>query len=456
MLYSDEALPLFRTALEEAPLGVLRHAEQAYSMIPAAVEPLILPDRLWKNVQHDAGHILSALEKTGAWLSRDRQCKLFKGLAPLEKEPADYGGLATARLDLFFDGDDLLVIEANTTIPAMQAYSDMIKAAFYKAFRPDQTPAYATNTQELLQSLLQHYERTGGKKKRPLIAIVARAGDSQMAELLWLQNKWQQQNYETLLVTPDLLQIKDGQLWTSSRPIDLTYRHIFAHRLSRTSALAEACLKSESYRVFNPIAAHLEAKGVLAELSRMAADPVLSRTLQLNEDEIQATRRRVVWSRLLKQEATSAADGSSISDLISWVKEHQEDLVIKSSLGYGGQGIYIGSSFAEQPVQARAQNILGRTQAISWEEFVDFLGQTGEDQWIVQKKVTGRKIRNRFLKDGRLMEEDTYIDCSIFTSSGTSMRPSGGACRFSTDAIVNIGQGGGLVPLLLESEMQQI
>jgi hypothetical protein len=277
-----------------------------------------------------------------------------------------------------------------------------------------------------------------------------------MAELLWLQNKWQQQNYETLLVTPDALHIKEGQLWTSSRPIDLIYRHIFAHRLPQGSALAEACLKSESYRVFNPIAAHLEAKGVLAELSRMAADPILSRALKLNDEEVEATRRRVIWSRLLQKGATCAADGSAIPELISWVKDRQKDLVVKSNLGYGGQGIYIGSTFDAQLVQARVQKLLGRNETISWPEFVSFLAQQSEGQWIVQNKVSGRKIRNRFLKDGRLIEEDTYIDCSIFTSSGVAMRPSGGACRFSTDAIVNIGQSGGLMPLLLESERQQI
>jgi hypothetical protein len=71
-------------------------------------------------------------------------------------------------------------------------------------------------------------------------------------------------------------------------------------------------LQSERYRIFNPIATHLEAKAVLAELSRYAADAVLSRTVGLNEDEIQATRNRVVWTRVLQPGPTLAIDGTMV------------------------------------------------------------------------------------------------------------------------------------------------
>lgn len=449
----EAAITGFRTALEQAPLGVYRASESRYTLIPASMDPLVMADRVWHELQNDAGLILSALQKLGAILRKDAQNRLLLPLAPLEKEAADFGGLATARLDLFFDGDDLKVIEANTTIPAMQAYSDMIKTAYLKAFRPT-VKMKTSNTQDLLQSLLQHYARTGGLVQFPRMAIVARPGDSQLAELLWLQREWQSQGYETLLLTPDELDIKDGQLWTGSQPIDLVYRHIFAHRLSRNSAFAEACLQSERYRVFNPIAAHLEAKGVLAELSRYAADPALSHFLGLQDDEINATCRRVAWSRLLQKGPATVPGGETVPDLVTWVKDQAHDLVVKSSLGYGGYGIFIGQSFLEKSTQDRVRKLLNTPHEVSWPQLIDFLLGQGEGQWIVQRKVSGRKLRHRFLMEGRVIEKETFVDCSIFTNSGVSFRPAGGACRFSTDAIVNIGQGGGLMPLFLESELR--
>jgi hypothetical protein len=452
-LSQESAITAFRSAVDEAPLGVYHSSDQRYTMIPASMDPMVLPDHSWQKLQLDARLILTALQKLGAWLRRDAHDSILQQLAPLERERSDFGGLATARLDLFFDGDELLVIEANTTIPAMQAYSDMIRGAWWKAFRSSERVP-ASNAQDLLTSLLQHYERTGGRTPHPRVAIVARAGDSQRAELLWLQREWQTQGYETFLLTPDELELREGKLWAASEPIDFTYRHIFAHRLTAQSAFATACLQAERYRVFNPIAAHLEAKGVLAELSRHAADPLLAQKLALNADEVEATNRRVVWSRLLSHGSATNPDGELLPDLVSWVKERPNELVVKSSLGYGGHGIFIGSHLREKPTQDRARKIMGVSHDVSWPHLIDFLLTQGEGQWIVQRKVSGRKIRHRFVKDGQVLEEETFVDCSIFTNSGVSFRPSGGACRFSSDAIVNIGQGGGLMPLLLESEMR--
>jgi hypothetical protein len=443
----------FQAAVAAAPLGVYRAQTSDYSLIPASMDPLVIQDKLWMKLRDDARLILFALQKLGAVLRQDPGHRLFAQLAPLEKEAADFAGLATARLDLFFDGDDLKVIEANTTIPAMQAYSDMIRRAYGEAFHPQKKIEHS-NSDDLLHSLLEHYERTGGKSARPRLAIVARAGDSQRAELFWLQRAWQAQGYETLLLTPDEIEIRKGLLWGAAQPLDLVYRHIFAHRLAPNSAFARACLQAERYRVFNPIAAHLEAKGVLAELSRYAADPQLGLSIGLKDDEVDATVRRVAWSRLLERGPASLPDGTQVSDLISWVKERPQELVVKSSLGYGGHGIFIGSSFSEKSSLDRARKLLAVSHEVSWPELIEALLKMGGGQWIVQRKVSGRKIRHRFWSEGQWMEKETFIDCSIFTNSGVNFRPHGGACRFSTDAIVNIGQGGGLMPLLLESELR--
>jgi hypothetical protein len=255
-------------------------------------------------------------------------------------------------------------------------------------------------------------------------------------------------------MTPDQIEIRQGKLWGSAQPLDLVYRHIFAHRLAPDSPFARACLQAERYRVFNPIAAHLEAKGVLAELSRYAADPRLSTLIGLKDEEVDATMRRVVWSRLLEKGPASLPDGTQARDLISWVKEQPQELVVKSSLGYGGHGIFLGASLAEKSSQDRARKLLAVSHEVSWPELIEALLKMGEGQWIVQRKVSGRKLRHRFWNEGQWMEKETFVDCSIFTNSGVTFKPHGGACRFSTEAIVNIGQGGGLMPLLLESELR--
>ncbi|MCX6131245.1 MAG: hypothetical protein NTX25_19570 [Proteobacteria bacterium] len=433
-------------------------------MIPASIKPLLVRDEAWFELKKEAHAILSALEKLGNSLNFQQenalQRDLFSQLSPIEKQAARQSktssmGIATARMDLFFDEDALFVIEVNTTIPAMQAYSDMIRAAFYEAHGQTAAPS-SSNTQDLLDSLLGHYQKSGGRQVFPRIAIVARAGDSQLAELLWLQKKWQLLGYETLLVTPDEISIKSQQIFVRSIPIDLCYRHIFAHKLLADSAFASACREASHYRIFNPMTAHLEAKAVLAELSRIAADEALTQSFGLTEGERSAIQKRVVWSRLLDQASTKGPDGSSIPKLLAWVKAHRTDLVIKSSLGYGGQGVFIGSDFFEAATQLRAQALLGKSQVVLWEEFADFCANSSQGQWIVQRKLRGRRAKHKVLVDGQFTEQESYLDCSIFTNSGVDFIPSGGACRFSAEAIVNIAKGGGLAPLLLESEWQSL
>lgn len=447
----------FQFAIENAVLGVWQ-ADLSYRLIPASTHPIVFPD--WQRVQDDATRVLSALEKVAAWLIHDpRNARIFAGLSSLELQAArnaNNQGLATARLDMFFEGDELWIIEANTTIPAMQAYSDMVRSALFAACKVKETAELQSNSQDLLDSLLDHYAASGGPKTSPRIGIIARPLDSQMAELLWLQRKWFDAGYETEIYTPDELTLEKDQLWGGGSPIDLCYRHIFAHRLSPGSAFAEACLDAFRYRVFNPISAHLEAKAVLAELSRVAANDSLSKEAGLVADEREAVLRRVLWSRILHAEATETPDGKRCSDFVLWLKKNREAVVIKSNLGYGGRGVVVGDHFEEESTQERLREIMKRSSAATWEEFVDFCLHDPQSLWIAQRKIHGRRMTHTFLSGGQKRQAETYIDASVFSASGPVRKPKGGACRFSRDLIVNIGQGGGLVPVLSEFELKTL
>ncbi|MBC7661578.1 MAG: hypothetical protein H7249_17920 [Chitinophagaceae bacterium] len=455
----------FKMAIEAAPLSVFHNKSGQYASIPASTRPVIVAASLWNRIASDAELILSAMEKVMVWLCRDEQKLIFESLfgqlSPLERlsarsAPNRILGLVTARLDLFFDGDELSVIEVNTTIPAMQAYSDMIRSALFNAWNVPKTVSRQSNTKDLLTALLWHYQRAGGKKANPHIAIIARAGDSQLAELKWLQREWQDSGFAVLLLRPEDLTIKNQSLWNESTPIDLVYRHIFAHRLSPHSPFAAACLNSELYKVFNPISAHLEAKGLLAQVSRIAADDTLSLGARLNEAERNAVNSRVVWSRPMAKGLAHSPELEALDDLIDWVKNNKVHLVIKSSFGYGGKGVYIGSNFEDEATQLRVQTLLSAKVRVTWSDFVDFCERQGEGQWVVQKKIHGRKIKHEYRAKGEMVEELALTDCSIFTSFGAKHLTFGGACRFSTESIVNIGQGGGLAPLLLDNELESL
>src|SRR5581483_9581730 len=114
---------------------------------------------------------------------------------------------------------------------------------------------------------------------------------------------------------------------------DLIYRHIFARRLDPRSDFARICLEPERHRVLNPIASHLEVKGMLGLLSEAADDDLTAARFAITAEEREAVRRAVPWTRVLTVErrAEVIADG--------------ERLVLKRSWDYGGKSVFLGADF---------------------------------------------------------------------------------------------------------------
>lgn len=472
------SLETYANQIKNSPLGIFNSSQNDYKIIPAAIDPLILDDTQWHQLAAESRQVLSAMQKVSRWLRQPANSKtsslLYSDLSPIEKkvvwaESNDSIGLATVRFDLFFDGEDLKIIEVNTTIPAMQAYSDMTKNAYIKAWIAEHRPTFnrifdttltgmQSNALDLLSSLVEHFERSGGKGHKPCIAIVSRRGDSQTAELLWLQTIWQEAGHDCILAFPDDVSIDNGRLQVNKTPIDLIYRHIFANRLVPDSDFALACIHSQQFRVFNPISAHLELKGLLAEVSRIATDETQRIEVGLSADEVHAIHRRVPWSRILIPGDSLTPGSNSKENLIKWLKGNQTHVVLKSSSGYGGQMVIVGEYFERNETQSALRKIMGNVieKNISWSQFVDFCATSTDQAWIAQLRISGRQSASNILTGEKVKQLETFMDCSLFSNSGTTFHPQGAASRFSIDPVVNIAKGGGLVPVLFKSEVDQL
>lgn len=418
-------------------MAVFQQDTGIFSPIPASLDPITIDDQLWRAVAKDCRRILSAMKKVVTWLRQTPETgiarELFGHLGTLESDAA-FGrlgpntGLATARFDLFFDGEDLRILEVNATIPAMQAYGDMVRdalAASFAATSAAESLRARTTSSDLLAALLHHYDASGGRIKAPRIGIIARSGDSQITELEWLRSAWQALGHEVLIGTPEDVELAGEALTVKRTPVDLVYRHVFAHRLVDGSPFAEACRRSRTFFVFNPVSAHLEVKALLAETSRLAADEASAAATGLSDEEIEAIRRRVPWTRVVRP-----ADAPLMHEIGSLAPH---DLVLKTSSGYGGHGVMIGQSMQDPAVAKRLRD--------------------PGTLWIAQRRVPGKILSHRVLaRDGSIGTSRSYFDCSLFTGDLDDSPLPGGAARFASDPIVNIGRGGGLAPLLLQSE----
>ena len=448
--------------------------------IPPILTPTAIERARMREVSAQAHHITRALTKLTVDLMEDPsraplKQRLFGAFTPLEAEALGSTWrkseqLATVRVDFLVDtGGRARALEVNSTIPAMQGYSDAIAGAFVRAVaeargRPE---AFADalvddtgrNSDDLLVSLLAHHERLGGRSGgAQSIAIIARSGDAQYGELRHYVRRWEALGHRAFIATPEVVRIEDGRAVVDGVIPDLIYRHIFARRLDPASDFARMCLQPEHFHVFNPISSHLEVKGMLGLLSAAVVDDGESARIGLDADERLAVTQAVPWTRVLQHGPTVGAGGEHIDELAAWVRAHGRALVLKRSWDYGGKGVFLGNELVEGAgAEPRLRALLGRApvDVVGWDELVDFaLGD--RDAWVVQELVPAVPERMLRVDAGAARPCDLYVDLSAFTNLGDAPRPSGGAVRASESRIVNILGGGGLSPLVREDVLLRL
>ncbi len=451
-LRSDQ-LAEFSTAIRAANLATYSHDSAAFTPIPASCSALQIEPAAWRQLEVDCRLVLRAMRKTVAWLTATQQDalhqKLYGELAGIEAVVASSSSLAvrpcaTLRMDLFFAADGLKIIEVNATIPAMQAYSDMVTSAFTQATADH--AGYISNTDQLLGSLRAH---AGAPAAPQRIAIVTRVHDSQTAELQWYVRAWQARGHQVVIGQPEQLAEVGGVMQLAGVPIDWCYRHIFASRLTPAMPLYRWLTRESPVRVFNPVAAHMESKALLGVLSEAGADASLRAAIGIDAAEVRAIRERVPWTRIVEAGADVVPGSADAQDLCHWIKNHPEQFVLKSSSGYGGHRVIIGAASHTEACRLHMAQIAGRSSPISWSDFVDWCCRAEQGLWIAQERVAGASIEHEFIdRDGSVCAARSYIDCAMFLNEGVTAPVYGAASRFAPDPVVNIGRGGGVVPVL--------
>jgi hypothetical protein len=376
--------------------------------------------------------------------ARDFLDKMMDGLSLLESKiarasPSEAWGHVTVRLDLFWHLGDLKIIEVNCTIPAMQAYSDHVLAAWQIA--NGSSDYMGSNVDDLLQSLLSLYRINGGICSRPRVAILHRAGDSQLAELQWMKKRWSRSGFQTVLATPDSLTCCGDTWLASGEPCDIVYRHIFASRL-RNEQVIERLAKANQYHIYNPVSAHYECKAFLALLSHVAADLELSSSAGLTKEESLAIERRIPWSRVIGGHLASVSAEA--------VERRLEGLVIKRSVGYGGHQVILGDSWYSADTQRKLNELTGTGGPVDLRSFLAWIN-LDQSVWIVQERMSGARRQTDVLTTGGIESWNAWFDASIFLNTSGQPVCGGGVSRVAESPIVNIGTGGGLAPLLIES-----
>lgn len=432
-------------AAELLAAGLTVHRDGQFLPIAPTLTPEVIDDDEMAALAADARLLLSAVVKVAQLTLGDAALseRLYRTFTPLEKAcltPGRLAQVAVARVDYFRGPDGVRALEVNTTIPAMQGYSDLIQHAFLRhaagALGLDPAPLVAaagSNVADLLASLLAHYRLAGGRAAVPSILIVSRRGDSQLGELLYYARAFAAAGHRARHAWVDEIELGfGGRVRAAGEPWDLVYRHIFARRVDAGSPMADLLLDPGPNVVLNPVNGPLEVKGILPLLHEAAAGEGPAAAAPLDDDERDATVRRLPWTRLCIPAPSTLPDGSRVPDLAAWAAEHADGLVLKKSWDYGGKGVHLGPDTPDWAARVRA-------------------AAADEHLWVLQDLVRPRPVRHLLVEPDGPAWRELYVDINAFTNLGVSAHPRGGVARASGHKVVNIAGGGGLAPLLPRS-----
>jgi hypothetical protein len=145
-------------------------------------------------------------------------------------------------------------------------------------------------------------------------------------------------------------------------------------------------------------------------------------------EERQIFRRHILWTRVLSDRSTTLPDGQ-VGDLLEFVREEHELLVLKPSRSYGGDRVVIGHLI---------------TQA-EWEREIE-QALAGTEDWVVQRLASLPVHEFPVVDAGGGVRVEPFYTVIGFAPSKYGLGIIG---RSSQKQVVNVAQRGGMCGILI-------
>lgn len=397
--------------------------------------------------------VVSAIHKIYHAMRRhDMDMAKLLHLSPVEAAlvtlPDVYGHPdVSARMDAFWlRGDrigagDLYFLEYNADSPGGLGYGDVLGDLFLELAPMRQ---FVEQYQVTSYPVRRHVYRTlvdvyrdwcvqVGKTPAapPNIAIVDWRRVRTRNEFILSQQIFEAEGSRVRICDPDDLVLRQGRLWVENEfPVDIVYKRVVVNELinryTEPDTLMEHPLVQGVAQGAVCIANHFNCQ-ILYNKAMFALISDEENAHRFNQDEQEAIRRHVPWTRLVADRRTQL-DGQEI-DLIEYVGSHKDDLVLKPIREYGGTGVLLG--WETEPMRWQA----GLEQALA-------------SPHVVQRRVPIPQAYFPVWQDNGLHFVRRLMDVDPYVWRGQDVAHAG--VRLGTSSLLNVSAGGGsAVPLFL-------
>jgi len=384
--------------------------------------------------------VWSAIQKINEAAIHDPSIVNDLGVTEIERElisidPGYQAVSPTARLDSFLTEQAYSFVELNGESPAGIAYVDAAYEIFsrlpvMKKFGETYNFSPLYGRRYMLEVLLDSYEEFLGRKPdtTPQIAIVDLKGMPTQKEFELFKEFFESEGYPSIICSPDELEFDNNRLHVGDFNIDIVYKRLLVNEylpiIGRYPALLDA-YRSGAICMVNSFRSKLiHKKALFAVLTDQR------RAVLFSNEEREAIRKHVPWTRMVRAEKTDYF-GEEI-DLLEFIKNNRNKLVLKPNDDYGGHGITIGWNGDDAGWSSALQSAL----------------ENGD--YIAQERVpTAREVFPELVNDGSIEFTEQLVDLDPLLFNG---KVRSAFTRLSSTELANVSSGGGMVPTFIISK----
>ncbi|MEN3333989.1 MAG: hypothetical protein V7641_3354 [Blastocatellia bacterium] len=389
----------------------------------------------WQRITSACEAVWSAIEKVGRAAPADKlmfeQIGLTEGERQLVAVDPGYADVSvTARLDSFLTPSSYQFVELNAECPAGIAYADVAAEIFLELplmqkFRKTHRVAPMYCRKQMLDALLTIYGQVRAAGEHPQIGIVDYKGLPTQREFEMFKEYFEQQGYQATIADPRDVEMRDGKLYHNDFRIDLVYRRVLTTELlekkDECRDFIEAYLQQAAVFVNSFRTKYVHKKmlfGVLTDERHQHYFTDAART---------AIALHIPWTRRVEEARTTHA-GQEI-DLLRFIREQRNNLVLKPNDDYGGHGIYIGWEASESEWDAAIEKALA-------------------GDYLAQERVTTSRDLFPYIdqNDGSVVMIEQQLDVDPLLFFG---KVHGGFTRLSSSSLANVTSGAGMVPTMI-------
>lgn len=330
-----------------------------------------------------------------------------------------------SRLDAFFapGPHGLKYTEYNAETPAGAAYNDALSRMFLDlpvmgAFRKAMVALPVPSAAGVVQALLESYQSWRGVRETPSVVVLDWKEVPTYSEFLLFERLLSALGVPVMIGDPRDAEYSNGVLRIAGTPVTLIYKRVLIDELVDQCGVDSPVVRAVqdgAVCMVNPFRCKLlHKKASLAVVSDERQAKLLS------TEERAAVAAHVPWTRVVEERATQHA-GVDV-DLLPFIRDRKDELVLKPNDDYGGKGIVLGWTVSDDVWAASVQTAL-------------------DHPYIVQERVVLPSEPFPAWVDGAVHIGDRMVDTAPFLVQQAVV--DGCLTRIATDPLLNVTAGGG-------------